>query len=128
MQPRGQDRDAAQGSGTSLGHRASWDLATDGIQHYAVGSELLGSSHPQHPAPLQMSRLLQYCKHTFRAEPDPEERGLLETQELHAPPTSISGLLLAKGAAPEQQRAGFSPAWFPKRVQDAKTASTLEEL
>lgn len=128
MQPRGQGRDTAQGSGTLLGRRVSWGLATDSTQCDAVGSGLLGSSHPQHPAPAQMSRLLQYCKHMFGAEPDPGERGLLETQELHVPPTSISGLLLAKGAAPDQQRAGFSPACFPKRVQDAKTASTFKEL
>lgn len=41
MQPRGQGRDTAQGSVTSLGHRAIWDLATDGIQRHAMGSSFL---------------------------------------------------------------------------------------
>jgi len=74
-----------------------------------------------------MSLLLKYHKHMFRAEPDPRARGLLKTQELHAPPTRHPAVLVT-GAARDQWRAGLSTVWFPKRVQDAQTGSALKEL
>lgn len=96
--PRG--RDTAQSSGTSLGHRDSWGLATDCTQGCAW-------IHP-HPLLLQMS-LLKSCKQHVQGT-----TRLLKMQEFHGHVARTPGQAGSSG----QWRAGLPTGWFPKRVQD----------